>query len=43
MVSKLAITMDELVDVHIFKLAMGIHDACIELAKVQLELNLQIA
>jgi len=43
MVMKLAIPANELVDVHIHKLAMGVRNTRIELSKVQLELNLQIA
>jgi len=43
MVPKLAIPEEESVKVHVRKLSTGVCDACIELAKVQLELNLHIA
>ena len=43
MVPELAIPDGELIEVHIHKLATGVHDTCTELAKAQLELNLQVA
>ncbi len=42
MVPKLAIPEDAEVDEQVYKLAIGVRDARTELAKVQLELNLQI-
>ena len=42
MVPELAIPEEEPVAVHVCKLAMGVCDACTEMARVQLELNLQI-
>lgn len=42
MVLELAILANEPVDVHVHQIATVVHDACIELEKVLLELNLQI-
>ena len=42
MVPELAITKEEPVEVRIRKLAMRVNDTCAEMARVQLELNLQI-
>ena len=42
MVLELAIPEEELVEVHIHKLAIGVCDTRIEMAWVQLKLNLQI-
>ena len=43
MVPELAIHEEEPIKVHVRKLAIGVCNARTELAKVQLELNLQIA
>lgn len=43
MVPKLAIPEYESVYMHVRKPVMEVHDACTELEKVQLELNLQIS
>ena len=43
MVLELAIPKGELVELHVCKLSTGVRDAHTQLAKVQLELNLQIA
>lgn len=42
MVLELAIVDEEPFEVHVCKLATGMHDARTELARVQLELNLKI-
>jgi len=42
MVLELAIPKEELVKVHVCKLAIGVFDGPTEMARVQLELNLQI-
>ena len=42
MVPELAISKEELIEVHIHKLAIGVHDTHTEVARVQLELNLKI-
>lgn len=42
MVSKLDIQVKELVEVHIRKLATGVHDTRAEMARVQLEMIVQI-
>jgi len=39
-VPELAIPEEELVEVHVRKLATGVHDAHTEMARIQLELNL---
>jgi len=43
MVPGLAIPVDETIDVHVRKLAIGVLDTHIELEKVESELNVQIA
>lgn len=43
MVPELSIPKDAEANEQVYKLTTRVHDACIELAKVQLELNLQIA
>ena len=43
MVLELAIQAKELVEVHVQKLAAAVHEEKEEMAKVQVELNLQIA
>ena len=42
MVSELSIQVEKLREAHVRKLAIGVHDARVEMARVQLELNLQI-